>query len=68
MKYCECGGMLNRHSIKHYKGSSLVGIRYKCKDCSKTQTYRLDQDVIKGIKFFNSTGRPSKNDWRYAAC
>lgn len=58
MKFCECGGDYLRHGIVK------TGIRYICRDCRKSFTQR-GEDVIKGKKTFNETGRPTLNDWRF---
>ena len=67
MKTCECGGELLRHGVTRYKrDSSIIGIRYKCIECTKTFTQRMEKDEIKGLLFFAPTGRPTVKDWRYA--
>lgn len=67
MKLCECGGDLLRHGSSEYKSDpEYKRIRYKCRECNKTFTVRVLKDVVKGARFFNSTGRPNKDDWRYA--
>lgn len=67
MKSCACGGDFLRHGTKKYKVSpNVVGIRYICRECHKSKTVRMASDDVKGVLFFNSTGRPTKNDWRHA--
>lgn len=67
MKTCpHCEGDLLRHGTTHYKrDASIVGFRYKCRDCGKTFTVRIpkQQDYHNPIRF-NQTGRPHQCDWR----
>jgi len=69
MKTCACGGDLLRHGVTHYASDpSIVGVRYKCRECEKTFTQRMESDEHKGALFFNSTGgRPHRKDWRMSA-
>ncbi len=67
MKTCECcGGDLLRHGITHYKGDfRVIGIRYKCRECTKTFTVRMQKSETSERKLcFNQTGRPHQCDWR----
>ena len=63
MKTCACGGDLLRHGVTKY-GDGSQGVRYRCRECSKTFTERNGNEV-RGLLFFNSTGRPTKKDWRH---
>lgn len=68
MKTCKCGGDLLRHGVTHYKSDpSVVGVRYRCRDCGQTFTQRMSDDIQRGMLFFNQTGRPTVKDWRMAA-
>lgn len=66
MKSCACGGDFLRHGTTYYTDTSIIGIRYICRDCRKSKTVRMPTDDVKGLLFFNSTGRPTKRDWRHA--
>lgn len=67
MKTCpHCSGELLRHGVTRYKDVETVGIRYRCRECSKTFTERMDSDKRAGSLFFAPTGRPTIKDWRYA--
>lgn len=65
MKSCDCGGDLLRHAITEYVDPSIVGIRYICKECKRSKTVRMASDDVKGLLYFNSTGRPTMKDWRH---
>lgn len=69
MKVCEhCGGDLLRHGVTHYTSdTSIIGVRYRCRECNKTFTQRMADDASRGALFFNSTGRPHRKDWRMSA-
>lgn len=69
MKLCpHCGGDLLRHGITTYKhAATVVGVRYRCRDCRKSFTKRVERDQIRGVLFFNDTGRPTLKDWRFAS-
>lgn len=69
MKTCQhCGGDLLRHGVAYYSTDpSIVGVRYKCRECSKTFTQRMENDDRRGLAFFNATGRPHRKDWRMSA-
>lgn len=67
MKTCNCGGDLLRHGTTKYADPSIVGVRYICRECGKSFTQRMASDKQAGLLFFNSTGRPTKKDWRMAA-
>lgn len=68
-----CSGELLRHGVTHYKRTEMVGIRYRCKDCSRTFTQRMNEDKVSGVLCFglrgfpNLDGRPTLKDWRFAA-
>ncbi len=67
MKTCTCGGELLRHGVKYYsRDTSIIGIRYRCRECNATFTERMQEDAVKGCLFFNATGRPTLKDWRFA--
>ena len=65
--YCpHCEGELLRHGTTHYKrDASIVGFRYKCRDCGKTFTVREQAGQGSESRLhFNQTGRPFIKDWR----
>lgn len=68
MKTCQhCGGDLLRHSVhRHYRQDpSIIGIRYKCRECSKTFTVRIPKQSNRHDPIqFHQTGRPHQCDWR----
>lgn len=67
MKTCQhCDGELLRHGTTHYKrDASIVGFRYKCRDCGKTFTVREQAGQSSESRLhFNQTGRPYIKDWR----
>jgi hypothetical protein len=67
MKTCNCGGELLRHGVTRYKhDQSIIGIRYRCRDCNVTHTERMPSDEVKGYLYFAPVGRPTLKDWRYA--
>ena len=65
MKFCECGGEFLRHGKTAYKDTSIIGVRYICRDCRKSHTERFEADPVKGFVYFNPTGRPTLKDWRH---
>jgi transposase-like protein len=69
MKFCECGGDLLRHAVTRYtrRHVGMIGVRYKCRECGKTFTQRMESDKRSGELFFNATGRPHRKDWRMSA-
>jgi hypothetical protein len=68
MKTCDCGGDLLRHGVTRYKSEqSVVGVRYKCRECGRSFTQRMADDKQGGALFFNATGRPHRKDWRMSA-
>lgn len=67
MNNCQhCDGDLLRHGTTHYKRDvSIVGTRYKCRDCGKTFTVRGKAIPLGDERlYFNQTGRPFVKDWR----
>ena len=66
LKECSCGGEFLRHGKTYYGDTSIVGVRYICRDCRKSKTVRFQSDEVNGSLFLNSNGRPFMNDWRYA--
>lgn len=67
MKTCpHCDGELLRHGMTDYKrDQSIVGVRYKCRECNKTFTVREQAGQSSEARLhFNQAGRPFIKDWR----
>jgi len=64
MIYCPCGGDYLRHGILRHK-SGANSYRYICRECRKTITAPITEDVVVGKMYFTKTGRPTLKDWRF---
>ena len=68
MKTCtHCDGSLLRHGVARHQNGDQYGIRYRCADCGRTFTVRVQDVASRHVLKFGGYGRPTRNDWRMQA-